>query len=73
MNVFVRWHVSERATCGEGSGDHSAGVETPCRLQLDGELCGLGKPLQANPSVLCVENQLLAEKNAWTSFSTHES
>lgn len=46
-------------TCGEGSGDEAAPHGVLGSLQAHGVLCGLRKPLQADPRVLGIHNQLL--------------
>lgn len=46
-------------TCGEGGGDGAAPHGVLGSLQAHGVLCGLRKPLQADPRVLGIHNQLL--------------
>lgn len=46
-------------TCNKGSGDDSAGVETPGSLEFNCVLCGLSQPLQSYPRVLSIQYELL--------------
>lgn len=46
-------------TCNKGSGDDSAGVETPGSLEFNSVLCGLSQPFQSYPRVLGIQDKLL--------------